>query len=350
MVVVAPNIGTNGVLEVGDRLEDAAADGPAGQDREEILHGVEPRSRSWGEMESPTRIVGQPFEDLRVLVRSVVVDDGVDDLSGRNGALDGVEELDEFLVAMMRHAAPDDRAMENVERGEQGGRAVALVVMGHRPAFAGLQREAGLSAVKGLDLTFLIDRDDDRVGRRVHVEADDVLDLGGEGGIGGPFERAQAMGLEAMGVPNALDGALRNADGFRHRPSGPMGDGARRFGAGQSDNPRNDGRSDGRRAGLTGLVVKQAVHAFFGEAPLPTPDCRATDAGAPRHFQHRQPLAGKKNDFGALHMFKGTVAITDDLLETFGICRIQKDVDCLGHGRKLARIRDFVNPMTASMH
>jgi hypothetical protein len=132
----------------------------------------------------------------------------VDDRSGRNGALDGVEELDEFLVTMMRHATPDDCAMENVERGEQGSRAVALVVVGHGPAFARLQRETGLSAVERLDLAFLIDRDDDRVVRRVHVETDDVLDLGGEGGIGGPFERAQAMGL-AMGVPDALDGALK---------------------------------------------------------------------------------------------------------------------------------------------
>jgi len=37
-----------------------------------------------------------------------------------------------------------------------------------------------------------------------------------------------------------------------------MGDGAWRFGAGQN-NPRNDGRSDGRRAGFAGLVVKQAT-------------------------------------------------------------------------------------------
>ena len=68
-------------------------------------------------------------------------------------------------------AAPDHPAMENVERGEQGGRAVALVVMGHRPAFSGLQRQTGLRAVKRLDLSFLVDRDDDRVGGRVHVEA-----------------------------------------------------------------------------------------------------------------------------------------------------------------------------------
>lgn len=35
---------------------------------------------------------------------------------------------------------------------------------------------------------------------RVHVEADDVLDLGSEGRIGGAFEGAQSIGLEAVGV------------------------------------------------------------------------------------------------------------------------------------------------------
>jgi hypothetical protein len=129
-----------------------------------------------------------------------------------------------------------------------------------------------------------------------------------------------------------------------------MGDGAGRFGAGQSDNPRNDSRSDGRRAGLAGLVAKQAIDAFFGKTSLPAPNRGAADAGAARHFQHRQSLAGKKNDFGALHMFEGTVAITDNLLQAFGVGGVQKDADCLGHGRRLARFRDFVNPMTASMH
>jgi hypothetical protein len=64
-------------------------------------------------------------------------------------------------------AAPDDHAVKHVERGEQGGRAVALVVVRHRPAFAWLQREAGLAAVKSLDLALLVDRDDDRMVRRV---------------------------------------------------------------------------------------------------------------------------------------------------------------------------------------
>ena len=77
----------------------------------------------------------------------------------------------------------------------------------------------------------------------------------------------------------------------------------------------DDGRGDGRRAGLAGLVAKQAVDALLGEALLPAPDRRAADAGAPRHFEHRQSLAGKQNDLGALHMFEGAAAITGDLLE-----------------------------------
>jgi hypothetical protein len=40
-------------------------------------------------------------------VGSVVVDNGKDDFSGRDGALDGVEEANEFLVAMPSHAASD---------------------------------------------------------------------------------------------------------------------------------------------------------------------------------------------------------------------------------------------------
>jgi hypothetical protein len=74
-----------------------------------------------------------------------------------------------------------------------------------------------LGSVESLDLGLLVDRDDDRVGRWIHVEANDVLDLGGKGGIVGPLERAQAMGLKVMGASDALNGSQRNPDGLRHR-------------------------------------------------------------------------------------------------------------------------------------
>ena len=62
------------------------------------------------------------------------------------------QEAQELLVAMARHAAADDRAVEHVEGGEQGGRAVALVVMGHGAGPALLDRQPRLGAVERLDL------------------------------------------------------------------------------------------------------------------------------------------------------------------------------------------------------
>ncbi len=53
-----------------------------------------------------------------MFVGGVVVGDGVDDFAGRQGAFDGVEELDEFLMGMSGHAAPNDAAVEDVEGGK----------------------------------------------------------------------------------------------------------------------------------------------------------------------------------------------------------------------------------------
>ena len=43
-------------------------------------------------------MIGEPLQDVGVLVGGVVVEDGVDDLAGGHGALDGGEEADELLM------------------------------------------------------------------------------------------------------------------------------------------------------------------------------------------------------------------------------------------------------------
>jgi len=273
-------------FEFGDGSEDATADFPASDGREEALDGVQPRSRGRREVEGPARMIGEPLHDRRVLVRGVIVEDGVDDLAGRRGALDGGEEADELLMPMLRHAAADDRSCENVQRREQGGRAVALVVVGQGPAFSGLERQARLRAVERLDLAFLVDGDDDGMGGRVHVEADDVLDFLGEPGIVGALEGSQAMRLEPVFFPEALHGAQRNPDGFRHGAAGPVGGGAGWLGAGQLQNSGDDLLRERRAARLAGFVAQETVDALFRVALLPAPHRRPADAGAPRDFQH----------------------------------------------------------------
>jgi hypothetical protein len=80
----------------------------------------------------------------------------VDDLAGRNGTLDGIEEAGELLMPVALHVAADHPAVEHVEGCEQGGRPMAFVVVGHGPEPPRLHRQAGLRAVERLDLPLFV--------------------------------------------------------------------------------------------------------------------------------------------------------------------------------------------------
>ena len=211
--------------------------------------------------------------DLGMLVGGVVVDDGVDQLAGRDLRLDGVEEADELLMPMALHAAADHRAVQHVERGEQGGGAVALVVVRHGAAAALLHRQARLGAVQRLDLALLVDRQHDGVGGRIDVEPDDVAQLGGELRIVGQLELAHPMRLQAVLAPDALH--RTDADARSPWPSRrPSSASSRPAVRPASRRPRvlaTSGcqRRDARRAGL---VAQQPVDALRHEALLPAPD------------------------------------------------------------------------------
>ncbi len=124
----------------------------------------------------------------------------MDRLVGRDLALDGIEEADEFLMPVALHAAPDDLALKDVEGGEQGGRAVALVVVGHRGAAPLLHRQPRLGAVEGLDLALLVDAEDHGMIGRIDIEADDFLELVDEFGVVGEFERRTRCGCSPCRV------------------------------------------------------------------------------------------------------------------------------------------------------
>jgi hypothetical protein len=143
-----------------------------------------------------------------------------DQLAGGHRALDCVEEEDELLVPVALHAAADDAAVENVQRGEQRGGAVALVIVGHGATAAALERQSGLGAVERLDLA-LVERQHHGVRRRVDVEADDIAQLGGELGIGGQLELADAMRLQPVRAPDALHRVGADAGPLGHRARGP---------------------------------------------------------------------------------------------------------------------------------
>ena len=160
-------------------------------------------------MEDPARVLGQPTPHLGVLVGGIVVEDHVDHLAGRHGALDGIEEADELLVAVALHALADEAAVEHVEGREQRGRAVALVIMGHGAGTARLHRQARLGAVERLDLALLVDRQHHGMRRRIDIQPDDVLDLRGEVGIGRELENLDEVGAAVPRISYRPGGVIR---------------------------------------------------------------------------------------------------------------------------------------------
>ena len=73
-----------------------------------------------------------------MLVGGIIVEHRVDWLLQPGPCVRQRQEADELHVAVALHAAADDGSVEQAERGEQGGGAVALIVMGHGLTAPGL--------------------------------------------------------------------------------------------------------------------------------------------------------------------------------------------------------------------
>ena len=142
---------------------------------------------------------------------------------GGHGALHLVEERAELARPMPLHAAPDDRAGGGVEGGEQGGRAVALVIMAAPLRLARPHGQHRLAAVERLDLALFVDAEHQRAVRRVEIEADDVAHLVDELRIARQLEALDPVRLQAEGAPDTVHRRRRDARRPGHRAAAPVG-------------------------------------------------------------------------------------------------------------------------------
>ena len=138
---------------------------------------VQPRTRGRYEVEMEAQMPPEPGFHPGMLVGPIIVDDQMQVQLRRRLQVDLFEEPDEFLVAVSRHTVPDDFPIEHTQGCEQRGRAMAFVVVGHRTATAFLHRKTGLRPIKGLDLAFLVDAQDQGLVRRIEIQAHDIAQL-----------------------------------------------------------------------------------------------------------------------------------------------------------------------------
>ena len=116
----------------------------------------------------------------------------------------------------------DHLARRHVHRGKERRGPVALVVVGHRPAAARLQRQSRLRPVERLDRALLVKAEHDRVVRRVKVQHHNVLQLLLEARIRAHLEGTPQMGLQPCRPPHRVHEAVRRAHRPRHRPARPV--------------------------------------------------------------------------------------------------------------------------------
>jgi hypothetical protein len=121
-------------------------------------------------------------------VGTVVVEHQVGIRIGGNSSIDPFQEIQKLDRTVASIALTENVACGNIERSEQAGNAVPLVVVG-----ASLQRsdphgQNRLCTAKSLNLRFLIDALDQRVMRRIEIQSNNIPHLVDRHGIVGKLE------------------------------------------------------------------------------------------------------------------------------------------------------------------
>ena len=111
----------DGGLKVDDGVEDATLQSSLCQLGKEAFDGIEPGTGRRREVEGKAGMAIEPLADLGMFVGGIIVEDDMHRLVAGDAGVDGVQEADELLVPVLLHIAPDHGAIEDIERGEQGG-------------------------------------------------------------------------------------------------------------------------------------------------------------------------------------------------------------------------------------
>ena len=202
--------------------EGAAADRALRDVPEPSLHLVQPRGVRRREVHVVARPGHQPSAHGRVLVRRVVVDHQVHVQCGRHARVDVPEEAEELLVPVPSLALGEHLPRADVERGEEGGRAVPHVAVGHPLHVAQAHRHGGLRPLERLDLALLVDAERQRMVGRVEVQPRNVAHLLDEQRVGRQGEALRPVRLHAEKREVARDRALGDPRLGGHHPHAPV--------------------------------------------------------------------------------------------------------------------------------
>ena len=296
-------------FEFRDVVENTSPYTLSGDFSEEPLDEIEPGAGRRSEVQDKAFVSCQPALHGRCLVGGVVVEDQMQIEMGGGLAINLPEEGQELVCPMAGQTFADDFAGRDVERGKKRRSAVALLIMGHGSGAAFLQRQARLGAIESLNLAFFVDGQHKRPLRRVEVEADDVLDLNGEVGIGRNLKTFDEMRLEIVFGPDALHARMADTNLFGHATHAPVRGVDGTLFHGLLDDLEFDRCADWFPAGRFGATFHEAFDTGFGEILLPAPNRGLGDAN----------LVHDRRDAVAIRCHEDDPCAFDDLLACVSI-------------------------------
>lgn len=300
------------LLDSGNKLAHIPKTSPAnalvGEFAEPPFHQIQPRTRRWGKVERAPWMPTEPGFYPGMLVGSIVVNDEMQVDLRRGLGVDRFEETDEFLMPMSRHAIADHLAIEHAEGRKQRGRAVAFVVVRHRPAAPFLQRQTRLGAIEGLDLTFLVHAQHEGFVRGIEIQSHDIVELLDKVCVAAEFEGLDEVRRKLVVLPDTADGSLAEPLGLGHAARAPMGrvrwchmqggfdDGADFLLRNARDTPRTWG------------VLLQSCHPQRQETFPPELHSRSGDSQVPCDVLIAHAVGRPLDNFGSLHQPPGNTS------------------------------------------
>ena len=222
------------------------------------------------------------------------------ELGARVSAVEGLQEAQEGLVVVTLHAASRDLSRVHRQGRQQAGGAVAPVGGRQAPGLAGAHRQLGLRAIERLDVRLLVDADDERVRRRVEVEAEDRRLLGLELGVGAaPAPVGGAVRPQISLAQDAVHRGGTEAAGFGEAADAPAARAVRGRGGREGDHGEALLGAD-LQGSTAARPVGKAAEPLLKVAPPPGGDGLGGKAGRGADRRHRLPGGGRQHDLRAL--------------------------------------------------
>ena len=167
--------------------------------------------------------------------------------------------------------------------------------------------------------------------RRIHVEPDDVSQLGGKLRVVGQLEQTRPVRLQTMPAPDALHRTDTDALDLGHGGGGPVRRLARRIGPGRRDDARHHFGFERRDARRACLVTQQASDTIGHKAFLPAPDSRLADTGIAHDLGCATAVCRQQDDPCPPDMLLRSVSVRHDRVQLVTIRGTHFNFDAGAH-------------------